>query len=360
MMEKRNILIFLIILLITSCSGFLSADTYVVTSTADNGDGSLRWALTEANQHAGAADTIVFNIPDTDTGFDGAVWWIRPQTMLPVFYDDSTWVSGESQTINMGNKNTKGPEVLIYGGDITDPNQAIGFLIMSSGNKISGLVISGFKSFGIRFRNSTAQHNEICGNYIGTDPAGENAMPNLTGIYISRYAGSTIIGGGGEERRNIISGNIQNGIYTVLSDSNVITGNYIGTDPSGKFSIPNASDGKHSGIWISYGKHNIIGGSDADKRNIISGNGRDAIHMTYADSNTVIGNYMGVDVTGTVLLANGTTGKGDGFDIRYGSSYNIIGGSSPGEGNIVCGSPNMGIRIGETNYVSSSDHNIVL
>ena len=86
-MKKRNILIFLIVLLITGYSGFLSADTYIVTSTADNGDGSLRWALTEANQHAGA-DTVIFKISDSDAGFDGTVWWIRPQTMLPVFYDD--------------------------------------------------------------------------------------------------------------------------------------------------------------------------------------------------------------------------------------------------------------------------------
>jgi len=358
-MEKRNILIFLIVLLVAGYSEILFGDTYVVTTTADDGDGSLRWAITEANQNSGA-DTIVFNIPDSDDGFDGTVWWIRPQTMLPAFYDDSTWVNGQSQTINMGNRNTKGPEIIIYGGDITDPNQAIGFLVMSSNNTISGLVISGFASFGIRFRNDTAKHNEIWGNYIGTDPAGENAMGNLTGIYISRSAGSTIIGGGGEERRNIISGNIQNGIYTVVSDSNIISGNYIGTDPSGTFSIPNGSDGKHSGIWISYGKHNIIGGSDADTRNIISGNGRDAIHMTYADSNIVIGNYIGVDVTGTVLLANGIVGVGDGLDIRYGSSYNIIGGTNPGERNVVCGSPNMGIRIGESDGKSSTDHNIVL
>ena len=44
--------------------------TYTVTSTNDSGDGSLRWAITQANSNPGE-DTIYFNIPaDTDPGCD--------------------------------------------------------------------------------------------------------------------------------------------------------------------------------------------------------------------------------------------------------------------------------------------------
>src|SRR5262245_22568754 len=48
--------------------------TLLVTTSADNGDnvnplaGSLRKAITDANANAGP-DTIVFNIPTTDSGF---------------------------------------------------------------------------------------------------------------------------------------------------------------------------------------------------------------------------------------------------------------------------------------------------
>ena len=337
----------------------LSADTYIVTTTADEGDNSLRWAITQANQHAGA-DTIVFNIPDTDTEFDGSVWWIKPKTMLPVLTDDSTWVMGQSQQQNQGDRNSNGPEIVIYGGEIADPNQGVGFMIQSSGNIISGLVISGFDYFGIRLKYENTRNNWFYGNYIGTDPSGEEQMGNITGIYISKSAGSTLIGGGGPDKRNVISGNMQHGIYASVSDSNRIIGNYIGTDRTGTKSVPNGRDGKHSGITLSHSNYNLVGGTNEDTRNIISGNGRDGIHISQSDSNTIIGNYIGVDVTGTELLANGVMGVGDGIDMRYGSCYNVIGGTNPGEKNVVCGAPNMGIRIGEAEGSYSTDHNIIV
>ncbi len=58
-----------------------SAATYTVTNTNDSGTGSLRWAINQANDHAGA-DTIPFNIPG-----DG-VHTITPLTALPALTDD--------------------------------------------------------------------------------------------------------------------------------------------------------------------------------------------------------------------------------------------------------------------------------
>ncbi len=37
--------------------------TYTVTNTDDDGEGSLRWAITESNNNPGT-DTILFNIED--------------------------------------------------------------------------------------------------------------------------------------------------------------------------------------------------------------------------------------------------------------------------------------------------------
>ena len=54
----------------------LSAATYVVTTTADSGAGSLRQAILDANGNAGA-DTITFNIPAS------GVQTISPVTILP-------------------------------------------------------------------------------------------------------------------------------------------------------------------------------------------------------------------------------------------------------------------------------------
>src|SRR4051812_28950970 len=48
-----------------ACSvGTVAADIYTVSNTTDSGSGSLRQAIVDANNHAGA-DTIAFNIPGT-------------------------------------------------------------------------------------------------------------------------------------------------------------------------------------------------------------------------------------------------------------------------------------------------------
>ena len=57
--------------------------TYTVTSTADSGGGTLRFGITQVN--AGLYDTIDFNIPTSDGGYNPAknTWSIAPATELP-------------------------------------------------------------------------------------------------------------------------------------------------------------------------------------------------------------------------------------------------------------------------------------
>ena len=64
-----------------SLAGRASAGlTFVVTTTADSGPGSLRQAISDANANAGL-DTIAFAIPG------GGVHTIQPLTALPVVTD---------------------------------------------------------------------------------------------------------------------------------------------------------------------------------------------------------------------------------------------------------------------------------
>src|SRR6185369_1470965 len=69
--------------------------TVVVTNTANDGAGSLREAMTTANQAAGT--TIQFNIPKTDPGFNGKVFTIRVETSLPAIGKDVTVIDGRTQ-----------------------------------------------------------------------------------------------------------------------------------------------------------------------------------------------------------------------------------------------------------------------
>ncbi len=318
-------------------------ETFIVTRTDDEGEGSLRWAIDQANAHTGL-DTIQFNIPADDPGFDGSVWTIRPQTMLPTLVDDGTFIEGISQERSQGDHNPEGPDIVLDGRDVD--TDAIGLVISSANNVVYRLVISGFKDFGIRIRGVQAQDNHIIGNYIGTNASASDTLGNGSGIYISRDASHTTIGGADPWMRNVISGNYQDGIYITESEKNIIIGNFIGTDRTGTESIPNGRDGKHSGIHLGSGSaFTVVGGEEEGQKNVISGNFRDGIHIAGSTDNHVIGNYIGTDVTGTVNIGNGLCGLGDGIDIRSGSKNNRIGSKEASERNVVCGNPNMGIRI---------------
>ena len=155
--------------------------------------------------------------------------------------------------------------------------------------------------------NVGASHNKIAGNYIGTTKDGDVALGNVReGIMLANGSHSNIVGTDGdgladEEERNVISGNGVHGvlIYAEGSDSNVVAGNYIGTDKHGNYSVPNLADG----VRIASGaKQNRIGTngdgiSDEFERNLISGNGYAGVNIfeSGSDFNVVAGNFIGTD-----------------------------------------------------------------
>jgi len=211
---------------------------HIVTNTEDSGPGSLRQAISDANSHAGP-DTILFKIPTDDPGFDGTVWTITPLSSLPNIQDLGTVIDGTSQTMNQGDTNPFGPEIVLDGRTST---WHTGFVILSSDNAISGFVISGFESRGVVITGEESDHNWIWGNYFGTTASGADTLGNLTGILISGGANHNTIGGTDPSHRNVISGNLFEGIY-LRSDSNVVIGNFIGTTADGVSELGNGTMG---------------------------------------------------------------------------------------------------------------------
>ena len=91
----------------------------------------------------------------------------------------------------------------------------------------------------------------------------------------------------------------------------------------------------------------MVGGvTDAD-RNILSGNRAAGVWLGFSDttSNTVIGNFIGTDSTGTTAIGNGGEG---GVTIIYGAQQNTIGGEADSEGNIISGNEHDGVYIGDS------------
>jgi hypothetical protein len=124
------------------------------------------------------------------------------------------------------------------------------------------------------------------------------------------------------------------------TNGNVVSGNYIGVDAAGTAALGNGCEG----VIISDGpQNNIVGGDTPGERNVIGGSNSHGVLIAGSDttSNTVSGNYIGTDANGTAALANGQHG----VVINNGAHDNTIGGSSPGEGNLISGNTDDGVRI---------------
>jgi CSLREA domain-containing protein len=326
-----------------------AAAPFTVNSTADTGvatpDGTcsstctLREAIQEANVTAGA-DTIEFNIPDTDTGCNAGVCTISPSSALPlitnpVIIDGYSQPGASANTLAVGNDamlkiELKGPDVLN------------GLKIEADDSTVQGLIVSNWEN-GI-FLGVDATGNTVRGNFIGTDPSGTADLDNTIGVALTNALNNTI-GGTTAGARNIISDN-GTGISISGGTDNKIQGNYIGTNAAG-----DARLGNNQGVVLSNTPNNTIGGTTAAARNIISGNGTWGVLISDPDStdNKVQGNYIGTDVTGTVTDPDGTPNNGDelgnglnGVVIRTGAANNIIGGTKATAGNIISGNGNSG------------------
>jgi len=215
----------------------------------------------------------------------------------------------------------------------------------SASNTIGGIqlgarnLISGNKQSGIAIDGTNSAGNLILGNFIGTDVTGNQSLGNLlNGVLLSSAPGNQV-GGTEAGSGNLISGNSQCGVFIADAggNGNRVQGNLIGTDSSGRVDMGNG----FAGIWIE-NAGNLIGGSNASARNVISGNGQSGVYIlgNTASSNLVQGNFIGTDLSGTAALGNTIAGVA----ITNGS-FNLIGGSTPGLGNLISGNTNSGVFI---------------
>jgi hypothetical protein len=212
-------------------------------------------------------------------------------------------------------------------------DNTIGSMAAGAGNAISGN-----DRHGVTILDTGASGNDVLGNFIGTDISGTVDLGNtIDGVFIAAASDNTI-GGTAAGARNVISGNDDEGIHIDDDASgNQVLGNFLGTDVTGTEGLGNSGNG----IVVDNAADNSVGGIAEGAANVISGSGNAGVIVKGADAtgNLVEGNLIGMDVGGTRALGN----LGGGVRIWDAASNNVIGGASPGARNIISGNASEGI-----------------
>ncbi|MFL6248501.1 MAG: beta strand repeat-containing protein [Thermoanaerobaculia bacterium] len=218
-----------------------ASSTLTVTTTADSGTGSLRDAISIYNA-GGCPAPCTINFASTGTGNIVLASQLPPLIGGQLTIDGFTGTGAQPNT-NAFSQPLNSVITVSIDGNNTVP---VGLILQSANTTIKGL---GFRNFNVSGTGEAIKIDgvsgcSIAGNYIGTDNSGTAATPNYAGVIVNA-AGATgnIIGGNNPADRNLISGNVTNGITIVNADANEISNNFIGTQADGASGLGNGGHG---------------------------------------------------------------------------------------------------------------------
>jgi len=248
--------------------------------------------------------------------------------------------------------NNNGDGVAILGGNnsvigsLISSNNGVGVDLAGGTNSFVSTIISSNSQAGVlmdgdnnNFSNDTIYANGADGVDIGgssNDLVNSTISANLhVGVNVGAFVGST-------NNNNILSSDTlsANGTVGLILDGG--TNSLVGSTISS-----NTGDG----VIVS-GTANIVGGPASGAGNVIiqnTGNGiaiagSNGPNFFPADANVVQGNFIGTDATGTNNLGNSQSGVLIDGTLAE-ASTNLIGGTSPGEGNIIAFNGSNGVTV---------------
>jgi CSLREA domain-containing protein len=321
----------------------------------ENGDAIHVFGFSAANSATGN----VIGGPDTagNTACDGAC------NLIANFTDDgidlsndfppdpTSWFPADSTTIKGnyiglaadgtdGNSQSccSGKAGIEFGGSPTASNTMVGGPNAADRNYIGG------NPEGIQTGQVSGAGTTVQNNFFGLNPAGTAAVPNtVDNIDVSgpvqvldNRVGHNGTGSGVE------------GIYA-YGNGTVIRGNVLGVGVNGA-DLPFSSNAPAIQTQSST-VFNTIGGSGAGQGNVIANGGTPGgIHLNDAINNTVLGNLIGTDSTGSADLGN--TGPGINVSGTTGSNRRTtIGGIAAGAGNLISNNGGDAIQVTSVNGV---------
>ena len=209
-----------------------------------------------------------------------------------------------------------------------------GIRVLSSQNDVVGNTIAGADT-GVVLAGAGATQNLVQSNDIGTDGQDAAGIGNRRGVAIVGASQNTLDG-------NTIRGNTEDGVVLDQgATNNTLIDNEIGNSESAGGALTN---GRH-GVLVRDSSSNRIG--IADDGNRISGNQADGVRITgLSAQNTVRGNRIGTDAEGDAARGNG----GDGVSLHDIGlpGPNIVGGTAPGDRNVISANQLFGVYVNST------------
>jgi CSLREA domain-containing protein len=164
-------------------------------------------------------------------------------------------------------------------------------------------IISGSTTRGLWIGTCTCT---VQGNYIGTNAAGNAAIPNVVGIVAGGQ--NQTIGGTAAGAGNVISGNEDDGIYVLSHQSGTlnILGNKIGVKAGGG-ALPNGGNGINLDNGEQGDEHVVIGSTTAGAGNVIAFNSVNGVRIngSVAKYDSVRGNSIHDNDGLAIFLENG-------------------------------------------------------
>jgi uncharacterized repeat protein (TIGR01451 family) len=314
--------------------------TVTVSSINDNGAGTLREAITTAN-NGGCSSPCMIEFSTAGT--------IVLQSPLPAITADNLTINGFSAPGSSANTNSFGqPSNAVLTVALDGINGiSTGLDVQTTFVQIRGLAVMNFYAggagVGIRMTGDNSGSN-INGCYIGTDLTGMIAAPNGTGILFDSSAEASV-GGTSPGMRNLVSGHSGTGIgISIAGSSNTISlyGNYVGVKADLTGAIPN-----NIGISVGAGTSSVAIGTSGIG-NIVSGNSDTGIVLA-GNGATLVSNLIGTAGDTATAMANLK-----GIVIASTGANNTIGGVSPSHINTISGNTTGIVIAGNNNTVDQN------
>ena len=241
------------------------------------------------------------------------------------------YISGLTSINNLVQGNYIGTDISGLN-SIGNPGPGIQLSLKANLNSIGGTqvearnLISGNAGNGVEIFGAGTSKNKIFYNFIGVDRTGQKVLGNKgNGVEIDDNAAVNYIGQA--SAGNIIGGNgngFEAGVYlNYANDNNLIQSNFIGTDSTQTFSLPNKLHGIAVGPLSNLNK---IGSTTNGTGNVIANN--DGVGIMLENDNTIFSNsFVGNSIYNNknldIDLGNNGISKNDSLDKDLGPNLFI-------------------------------------